>query len=257
MMNVAMPILKERIAPCFEAASVFRVVQVEDGRIASEKTVECSGSKGFHRVRLVRVHDIDILICGGIKGFYSDLLRSMGVRIITEASGSISEVLEAFIEGKLPHKDSIPPPQAMTHEYKLPELIDWAKNYFTGNGYSIKDGPGLDSFLVDLVAEMKCPRCGRDIRVAVCCGVHTYSTEQEIQEFNYCAKSGYNSRVFVYPGDEKTSHQCRAFGIEHINPEMKIENYKAENVEIPILSLPVEGHPGLNNIGFGSEKKKK
>ena len=256
-MNVAMPILKDRIAPCFEAASLFRVVKVENNRMVSAKTVECSGTKGFHRVRVVRVHDIDILICNGIKGFYSDLLKSMGVKVIPDATGSIQEVLDSFLGGNFEIMEELQSRQTPLHNYNLPDLIDWARSHFIDNGYAVKEGPGLDSYLVDLVAEMKCPKCGKDIRVAVCCGVHTYSTEQEIQEFNYCAKAGYNSRVFVYPGDEKTSTQCKAFGIEHVNPEIdSIANNKVK-CEIPVLTLPVEGHPGLNGGDFRNNRMTK
>ncbi len=256
-MNVAMPILKDRVAPCFEAASLFRVVRIENDRVVSEKTVECSGAKGFHRVRVVRVHDIDVLICNGIKGFYSDLLKSMGVRVIPDAAGSIAEVLDSFLSGKFEIAEELQSRQAPSHDYNLPELIEWARGHFLNNGYNVVEGPGLDSYLVDLVAEMKCPKCGKDIRVAVCCGVHTYSTEQEIQEFNYCAKAGYNSRVFVYPGDEKTSLQCRAFGIEHVNPETDSSATIKEKCEIPVLTLPVEGHPGLNSGDFRNNRMTK
>jgi len=256
-MNVALPILDDRIAPCFEASSIFKIVKIEKDLVESEKTVECSGAKGFHRVRLVRVHDIDILICNGIKGFYFDLLQSMGVTVIADACGSVEEVLRGFLRGDLSRKDPQVSREAPTHHYKLPELIDWAKDYFSANGYRVKDGPGLDSFLVDLVAEMKCPKCGKDIRVAICCGVHTYSTEQEIQEFNFCAKSGYNSRVFIYPGDEKTVHQCRAFGIQLLDPSEEFISAAKIRTEIPVLTLPVEGHPNLNKRESQSNKKTK
>ncbi len=244
-MNVAIPVLNNRVAPCFEAASVIALVEVDGKKIRSEKYIQCEAKEGFRRIRLLRLYNVDVLICNGIKSFYRDLLSSIGVRVVADAIGTVAEVLEEFLGDRISPKEPELPGQVQTHGVNLNDLISWSRAHFENNGFEVKKGPGLDSFLIDLVAERSCPLCAKKIRVAICCGVHTYSTELEIEEFNYCAKSEYNARVFIYPGDEKIAQKCHAFGIEHLVPfgEQTIKD-SPEDI-IPVLKLPVEGHPDL------------
>jgi len=241
--NVAIPYLEDRVTPCFEAASNFLIISVEDNHEIGRKSVRCEGDEGLRRIRLLRLHDINVLICNGIKGFYRDLLTSMGLMVISEVSSGVDAALEAYMSGKLkPATVKMGIPTGLKR-CELGEMIDWAKDHFESNGYQIKRGPGPDSFLIDLVAEISCPVCGKPVKVAICCGAHTYRTDQEIQEFNFCAKSNYNSRVFVFPGDDTMAQQCREYGIELIRPFEESEYTKKKLTDkIPVLKFPVEGH---------------
>ena len=78
---VAIPILKNRIAPCFEAAEQFKVFEVSDKKATPLKPIICEGSEGFSRIRAMRLHDIDILICGGIKEFYLNILSASNIEV--------------------------------------------------------------------------------------------------------------------------------------------------------------------------------
>lgn len=245
-MIVALPFLKDRLAPCFEAAREFILAEIDQSRVISTKRVACSGSEGFHRIRLLRVHDVEALICNGIKEFYLDLLLSINIDIYPSGSGSIDEILAKFAAGNLRIKKRESSAATLSPGTDLESMIEWARDIFTESGYKVYDGPGQDSFLIDLIAEIECPQCGKQIRLAVCCGAHTYSTEQEIQEFNYCSKATYNGRVFVYPGDKSIAKRCHEFGIELIEPFCdEIPGFGI--CRVPLLTLPIEGHPELNH----------
>nr|MBN2277375.1 hypothetical protein [candidate division Zixibacteria bacterium] len=251
--NVAIPILNNRVAPCFEAASNFLIVNTENRELISQKTVKCGDEEGFRRVRLLKVHDIDVLICNGIKGFYRDLLPTMGVTVIPDISGLTSHILRQYLSGQILPPEQTTVPAGATPGPTLTELVNWTRKHFESHGYQIRTGPGHDSFLIDLVAEITCPVCRKTIRVAICCGAHTYRTDQEIREFNYCAKTDYNSRVFVFPSDENIARQCREYGIELISPDaMAAGPTQMDSDKIPLLKFPVEGHEqassGINQV---------
>ena len=39
------------------------------------------------------------------------------------------------------------------------DLVKWAKELFESNGYEVSTCPGEESFLIDLIAGLKCPLC--------------------------------------------------------------------------------------------------
>jgi predicted Fe-Mo cluster-binding NifX family protein len=241
--KIAIPILRGRVAPCFDAATQFFVAQIDDRKVVATKTVDCDDGEGFRRVRLLKIYDIEVLICNGIKDFYLNLLQASGLRVIPNVSESIENVITNYIKGKLKPASLREEPVLKPQEISHPELVGWARELFENNGYQVSEGPGQDSVLVDLVARIECPVCGKNVSVAICCGVHTYRTDQEIVEFHHCTKSGYNARVFVYPEDSRTAQSCREYGIEMISPESQLsyDPSMAKN-KIPILQFPVEGH---------------
>ncbi|MEW5923217.1 MAG: NifB/NifX family molybdenum-iron cluster-binding protein [Candidatus Zixiibacteriota bacterium] len=243
MIKIAIPKLKNRVAPCFEAATSFSIIAADDNRLISQKTVHCSGSEGYHRVRLMKLHDINLLLCNGIGAFYSDLLHSTGIRIICDLSGIIHSVLKRYLSGGLKLSESLPDISARTLGASLNDLISWSRDLFEKNGYVVTPGPGKDSFLIDLVAEMNCSVCGEKIRVAVCCGAHTYRPDQEIREFHYTAKPDYNARVFISPDNYSIEQYCREYGIEFIRSDAAgADKRDSGKQKIPLLHGPVEGH---------------
>jgi predicted Fe-Mo cluster-binding NifX family protein len=242
-MKIAVPQMGDLIAPCFDAASVFCLAEVTAGRLEGTNSVRCEGSEGYRRVRLLRVHDVQVLICNGIKALYRDTLVASGVQVISKVSGPIADAVEAYLAGRLQIEigdvDDTHSAMPMPHT----ELVDWARELFTRLGYRVNDGPGSDAFLVDLVAEMICPSCNRPVKVAICCGAHTYRSTLEISEFHHTTPLAYHARVYVCPAGPATVECCRAYGIQLIDPKRVDENrVKATRGAIPLLEQPVRGH---------------
>jgi len=242
-MKIAIPTYGDNIAPCFEAAGFFTLVSTNDNIPVSSKPITCSGREGYNRVRLLQVHSVEVLLCNGIKGFYRDMLTGSGITVIQGVSGPAASVLAEFLNGELKAEshdaDEISEPCEISHE----ELVEWTADYFGSCGYRISSGPGEDAGLVDLVAEMSCPLCGKPVRIAICCGAHTYRANLEIREFHHATLSGFNARVYVRPGDPAIANCCREFGIEFIDPKNALPNGKiCTEQPIPALIGPVIGH---------------
>ena len=242
-MKIAIPTYGDNIAPCFEVAGVFSLVTTRDNIPVSSKPITCSGKEGYYRIRLLQVHSADVLICNGIKGFYRDMLTGSGIMVIRGVSGPAASALAEFLNGDLKadsyDADEFSTPCEIPHK----ELVDWTTDYFLSFGYRVSPGPGQDLILVDLVAEISCPLCGKPVRVAICCGAHTYRANLEIREFHHATPSGFNARVYVYPGDPAIARCCREFGIEYIDPKSARPGGMNKNeMPIPALAGPVRGH---------------
>ncbi|MBT8393010.1 MAG: hypothetical protein HKP17_03000 [Ignavibacteriaceae bacterium] len=248
-MNVAIPILHNQIAPCFEAAKQFEIHSIKNKRIVSSKKIKCVASEGFMRVRLLRLYEVQTIICNGIKNFYKDQLLAMGVSVIPNINQQISAALDLYLHGELNKyevtQDSSETDQIVSHD----DLVSWADELFRNNGYSVSLSSEEDTYLIDLIAKMNCPVCGKQIKIAVCCGAQIYKAEQEIKEFHHNTKTQFNARVYVYLMNPKLEKSCKDYGIEYLSPENKIKNLdKSCSSLIPILQRPIEGHEKAFNL---------
>lgn len=247
--RILIPDLNGNIAPCFEVASKFELIILERDKVISRKKIACSGEGGFRRIRLIQLNDIDTLICSGIGVFYRDLLYTMNIELMSDVSMELDEALEGYLEGWIKPDKYRPDINARSHTVALSELVSWTRTVFENHGFAVSSGPGQDSFLIDLVAEMACPVCGKAIRAAICCGAHTYRVDQEIREFHFCAKNDYNARVYVCPCNETAAERCREYNIDYLNFDpVKIAVPIPTGRGVPILNRPIAGHEKLNLI---------
>lgn len=250
-MKVAIPELSGSVAPRFEVARSFLIAQIAENQVAASWSVECNGSEGYHRVRLLQIHQVGVLICDGIKGSYSDMLKASGVTVISGVSAATGDALRKFSSGRLTPETLAAADDGMylmCHEV----LVERARELFQLNGYDVSPGPGWDAFLVDLVAEISCPVCRRPVRVAICCAAHTYRTDREIVEFCHATPSGYHARVYICPPGPSVLRCCREYGVELIDPDREPASFAERDTnKIPLLREPVAGHPEGSRVTQG------
>ncbi|MBT8386336.1 MAG: hypothetical protein KJO12_02900 [Ignavibacteria bacterium] len=248
-MNVAIPILKDQIAPCFEVAREFEIVLIKSGKIISSKNIKCVASEGFMRVRLLRLHKVHTLICNGIKSFYQNQVTAMGIGVIPNVNDSIEAILNNFLAGRIKSYNNLKYEAETSDLVSHDDLVNWAKELFKRNGYAVSLSPADESFLIDLVAKIKCPVCSKQIDVAICCGAQTYRADQEIREFHHNTKTQYNARVYVYLKNTQLEKSCNEYDIDFLSPEItEADSNERTRALIPILRRPVEGHEKAFNI---------
>jgi predicted Fe-Mo cluster-binding NifX family protein len=246
-MNVAIPKLNEQIAPCFEAAREFEIAKIDGKRKIKSKTVACLDDEGFKRVRLLYLHDVEIVICNGIKGFYRDQLMSLGVGVILSVNDTVENAFERFLKNEFSVYEDDLNDNGKNYSIDHADLKSWAKEVLEANGYNIVQHSDNDSSLIDFVCEIKCPVCSKNVKIAVCCGGHTYRADQELMEFHRLAKTEYDARAFIYPENRQLAKNCEDFGIEYISPEsVNLSLGSVAQNEIPIFSGRIEGHDKLN-----------
>jgi len=240
---VAIPILNKRVAPCFEASEQFQIIEIADGKVIKDRTIVCSGSDGFRRLRLLKIHDVDVLVCGGVKNFFLQLLLTSKIKVFHNVSGRTCDAVSDFLEGRLNLVKKCDLDKLAILDIPHSELVDWAKELFEQNGYEVTGASGEDHFLVDMVAKINCPVCNKPVSVAICCGAHSYRPDQEICEFHNLAKSKYNAQVFVYPEDNNVAYYCNEFEIDMLSPDSKeIGTARNDRRILPLIGRKIEGH---------------
>lgn len=250
MTKIAIPQLNDSVAPRFEAARRFRIAIAERGRIRNSTTLECGGSEGYERVRMLQIHRVDVLICNGINGAYRDMLTGSGMTVASNVSGLIAHALQRFLEGKLLPELAFEGNQMERAPVPHQDLVQTARDLFERHGYRVKPGPGQDAFLIDLVAEIACPECGRPVTVAICCGSHTYRADKEIVEFHHATPSGYHARVYVCPASRAILNCCREYGVQLVTPDLTDLEEVDPPSKIPLLRGAVVDHErALNTPG--------
>ncbi len=242
-MIVALPKFKDNIAPCFEVAHWFLILRCGEAGEISRYLEECIGCQGFGRIELLREKRVNVLICDGIKTFYADILRASGMVVYSGICGPIDGALDLFFRDRLAegpgNADHVHRPDSIP----LYDLVCWTREYFTSHGYTVYDGNERALFPVDLVAEIRCPRCGKPVRVAICCGAHTYRSNHEIRQLSRVTSNDYHARVYVHRDTSEIRRCCREYNIELIDPSEMIPNSDLHEPDrLPILRNIVEGH---------------
>jgi len=244
VLKIAIPRFNETVAPCFETAGSFMICDIENGKELSSQIISCTGCDGFGQVRFLQENDINILICNGIKGFYMELLKSAGLTVIDKVTVTIEEALWKYLNGQLKPRESNNRLSELSSQIPHEDLVCWAKELFESHGYSVSIQEEEEApFPVDLIAEMSCPVCHKPIRVAVCCGAHTYRADHEIREFHHASPSSYQAKVFVFPGNPLIKKRCREYEIQLIDPDSK-SAYRDQKIDdrIPLINYPIPGH---------------
>lgn len=245
-MKILIPELNGYIAPCFEASSSFILLEVEKGKIKSRRKARVEGHEGFRRIRLLRVHDTQLLVCNGIGEFYRDMVASMGIAMVPDQCLSIKDTLRGLLAGNIKPEEFTSDAIQGAYEIPLDRLISWANEIFRIAGFHIQPGNGKDSFLIDLTAEKICPVCSGKIRVAICCGGHTYRIDQEIREFHFCSGEEYHARVFVAPPSDYVDRSCREYNIRFLPFESSLTAVPAGNAGLKfLLGENIPGHERL------------
>jgi len=98
---VGIPIWEERVAATLDFASQLLVVNL-NGRCETGHQ-EISLHEGEAMVALVERAGIDILICGAVSRIVWELLTRQGIQVIPFVSGDLTDVLGAWLCGRLDH----------------------------------------------------------------------------------------------------------------------------------------------------------
>lgn len=100
-MKVALTVWEGHISPLFDATRTLLVAKIERQEITETRLEPFECESDFSRVSRLDQLGIDVLICGGISRFFANFIEARNIRIIPFLSGTVNEVLEAFIQGTL------------------------------------------------------------------------------------------------------------------------------------------------------------
>ena len=100
-MKVALTVWEDRISPLFDSTLMLLIVDIESCRIIERHLEPFESNSPFSRAAKLDDLGVKVLICGGISGFFANLIEAHRIQIIPFVAGAVDEVLEAYMTGTL------------------------------------------------------------------------------------------------------------------------------------------------------------
>ncbi len=108
-LRVAIPRMGETVAPCFEHCATMAIFTLADHEVVDQMDFPLVSRDPFDRVRLLRDQSVHTVICGGMEDIYEDLVRASGFEVISWVSGSVEDLLDMYLRGRLVPDVELPP----------------------------------------------------------------------------------------------------------------------------------------------------
>ena len=100
-MKVALTVWEDRISPLFDTTRMLLIADT-GGRGITERHLEpLDCDSPFSRAAKLDELGVKVLICGGISNFLARLIDAYRIQVIPFVTGTVDEVLEAFLDGNL------------------------------------------------------------------------------------------------------------------------------------------------------------
>ena len=100
-MKIAITCENGQVFQHFGHTPEFAVYTTADGKVVSKQILPCNGTGHGALAGLLKDSGIELLICGGIGGGAQLALAEAGIELVGGASGSVDEVISAFLAGQL------------------------------------------------------------------------------------------------------------------------------------------------------------
>lgn len=101
MTRAAFACWNNRIAPVFDTAREFLIVEAKSGKIIRETQEILAHNQPMQTALRMAELRLDVLVCGAISGDIQNLINAYGIRIVPFVSGELRTVIEAWLGGNL------------------------------------------------------------------------------------------------------------------------------------------------------------
>ncbi len=105
-MRIAVTFENGNVFQHFGHTSLFKVYDIEDGKIAKEFLAPTMGSGHGALAGFLKTLSVDALICGGIGGGAINALSDAGIRVCAGVQGNTDEAVKALLLGTLDFSDN-------------------------------------------------------------------------------------------------------------------------------------------------------
>jgi predicted Fe-Mo cluster-binding NifX family protein len=85
----------------------FTIVDVENNRVINQEVLDNPGHHPGYLPEFLHRKNVCCIVCGGIGQRAAGLFREHGIEIITGIEGTVSNIIEKLLEGKLNSRGSL------------------------------------------------------------------------------------------------------------------------------------------------------
>ncbi len=103
-MKLAVTVWENRISPLFDATRTLLIVDIHDRVITEKYLTPFDCISPFSRAATLEELGVSTLICGGVSGFFANLIEARDIRIIPFVAGHVDEVIDAYLRDALCRK---------------------------------------------------------------------------------------------------------------------------------------------------------
>ena len=107
IMRIAVTYENGNIFQHFGHTQLFKVYDVEDGKVVSSAVVDTNGSGHGALAGVLQALQAEVLICGGIGGGAQMALAAAGIKLYGGVSGNADAAVEAFLAGQLDYNPNV------------------------------------------------------------------------------------------------------------------------------------------------------
>lgn len=90
----------------FGKCQSFKLYQTQSGAILSSQLLDTSDSGHEALAQVLKDHDVDLLICGGIGEGAKQALAAAGITLVAGAKGDVDEMVKAYLTGRFTGSDA-------------------------------------------------------------------------------------------------------------------------------------------------------
>jgi predicted Fe-Mo cluster-binding NifX family protein len=102
-MRIAISIWEDKISPVLDTASKLLIIDKDNPKESSRSEANLIEQDISQRCSFIGRLDLDVLICGAVSSQFREMLKACGINIISGISGPAEDVLDAYLQGTLPH----------------------------------------------------------------------------------------------------------------------------------------------------------
>lgn len=100
-MMVAIPVWSDQVSTVFDFARHILLVELDGGTEISRSEHPFQEGPPIFRAKKLSRFDVEVLICGAISCPLARIVASHGIEIIPFISGTVNDVLNAYLTGRL------------------------------------------------------------------------------------------------------------------------------------------------------------
>lgn len=100
-MKAGFAIWNDRIAPVFDAVRQMHIVEIESGRIATQRLAQFESDIPVKKVLRLVEWGVDTVVCGAISKPVYAILIAQGIVVVDFVVGDLADVIDAWVNGTI------------------------------------------------------------------------------------------------------------------------------------------------------------
>lgn len=100
-MKIAIPIWADRVSPVFDEACKLMLVEIENNRIMNREVFRIANDSLASKAFFLKDNSVNLILCGAVSNAYIRNLLENEIEVIPWLTGSVEEIIAAFLKGVL------------------------------------------------------------------------------------------------------------------------------------------------------------